>query len=74
LFGENFTFIDDVELPFGLAPRTFRSFRQAADEAAISRFYGGIHFMDAIKEGQNQGKKVGMHVINKLYLSPRYKP
>lgn len=67
-FGENVRFTDTVELPYGLAPRTFHSFRQAADEAALSRFYGGIHFMDAIKEGQNQGRKVGMHAIQRMYL------
>ncbi|MEJ7766415.1 MAG: vanadium-dependent haloperoxidase [Chitinophagaceae bacterium] len=69
-FGDNFNFTDDVELPYGLGPRAFRSFRQAAEEAAISRFYGGIHFMDAIIEGQKQGRQVGLHAIKKLYLSP----
>lgn len=67
-FGDNVRFTDTVELPFGLAPRTFHSFRQAADEAALSRFYGGIHFMDAIKEGQNQGRKVGMHAVQRMRL------
>lgn len=67
-FGDNLNFTDTAELPFGLAPRTFPSFRKAADEAAISRFYGGIHFMDAINEGQNQGRKVGLHAIERLRL------
>ena len=67
-FGDNLRFTDVVELPYGLAPRTFQSFRQAAKEAAISRFYGGIHFMDSIIKGQNQGRKIGLHSIQRLYL------
>lgn len=67
-FGDHLSYTDTVELPFGLAPRHFHSFRQAADEAAISRFYGGIHFMDAIEEGQKQGEMVGLHVIKRLDL------
>ncbi|MEJ7739678.1 MAG: vanadium-dependent haloperoxidase [Chitinophagaceae bacterium] len=67
-FGDNVSFTDTVELPYGLEPRKFNSFREAADEAAISRFYGGIHFMDAIKEGQKQGRRVGIHAIQKMYL------
>ncbi|MGB4902181.1 MAG: hypothetical protein WBP00_15510, partial [Saprospiraceae bacterium] len=41
------------------APRSFRSFDHAAQEAAISRLYGGIHFRDAIDLGVLQGNKVG---------------
>jgi hypothetical protein len=36
---------------------------QAADEAGISRMYGGIHFLDAIVEGRKQGIGVGNHVL-----------
>lgn len=65
-FGRNFSYADDVELPYGLAARTFNSFDAAAEEAAISRFYGGIHFMDAITNGLIQGKKVGEQMITKV--------
>ena len=58
-FGDNFSYTDSVEVSYGLPPRTFKSFQQAAEEAAISRFYGGIHFMDGITNGQQQGAKVG---------------
>ncbi len=64
--GDSISFLDTVEIPYGLAPRSFASFRQAADEAAVSRFYGGIHFMDAITEGQVQGRQVGLHVIKHI--------
>ncbi len=61
-------FVDSVEVPFGLPPRSFASFRQAADEAAISRLYGGIHFRPAIEEGQRQGLQVGNWVSARLQV------
>jgi hypothetical protein len=65
-FGNNFQYTDNVEASFGIPPRHFGSFKQAADEAAISRFWGGIHFMDAIDNGLKQGDKVGNWVLVKL--------
>jgi hypothetical protein len=65
-FGEDFHYTDSVEVAYGLPARHFDSFHQAASEAAISRFYGGIHFMDAITEGQKQGTRVGNWVLRIL--------
>ena len=56
-----------MEVRFGLKARTYSSFEQAAVEAGISRFYGGIHFMDAIENGQIQGNAVGKHVLGKVF-------
>lgn len=66
LFGDNFSYADSTEIEFGLPVRQFRSFRHAADEAAISRFYGGIHYMPAIVNGSEEGKKIGEFVVSKL--------
>ena len=55
LFGDNFTFEDATRHGDGLKPRSFASFRAAADEAGVSRLYGGIHFRAAIERGQEQG-------------------
>lgn len=68
VFGESFSFIDNTEKEFGLPARTFKSFKQAAEEAAISRFYGGIHYRDAIDNGKDQGSKIGEYIIRKLKL------
>lgn len=65
-FGKNFQYTDSVEVRYGLPPRSFKSFKEAAAEAAISRFYGGIHFMDAIDNGITQGERVGELVIKKI--------
>ncbi|MFC4097300.1 vanadium-dependent haloperoxidase [Euzebyella saccharophila] len=66
LFGENFEFADSTEEEFGLPIRHFKSFRDAANEAAISRFYGGIHYMPAIANGQDEGFAIGAYYATKL--------
>jgi hypothetical protein len=65
-FGNDFHYTDNVEVNFGIPPRHFNSFIQAAKEAAISRFWGGIHFIDAVNNGVIQGTNVGNWVINKV--------
>ena len=65
-FGDHFDYEDNVEVRYGLPVRKFHSFKQAAKEAAASRFYGGIHFMDAVDNGYKQGEKVGEWVFGKL--------
>ncbi|HEY3386804.1 MAG TPA: vanadium-dependent haloperoxidase [Saprospiraceae bacterium] len=67
LFGENFAFADSSEVRYNLPVRQFNSFKDAAAEAAISRFYGGIHYMPAIEYGVVQGTHVGNHVLSKVH-------
>ena len=45
----------------GLTPRAFPSFWAAANEAGISRLYGGIHFRSAIERGLEQGRCIGAY-------------
>ena len=66
IFGDNFSFADSTEVEFGLPVRHFTSFIQAAEEAAISRFYGGIHYMPAIVNGSEEGRKLGGFITKKL--------
>ncbi|MCI4666633.1 MAG: vanadium-dependent haloperoxidase [Bacteroidia bacterium] len=68
LLGDNFAFIDSSETSYGLPSREFDSFVAASEEAAISRLYGGIHYMPAIRNGQSQGRKVG-NFINKSLVT-----
>jgi PAP2 superfamily len=58
-FGEDFAFVDTTHERDGLKPRAYPSFWAAADEAGISRLYGGIHFRAAIERGLEQGRCVG---------------
>lgn len=66
IFGDGFSFLDHTEVEFGLPTRQFSSFNLAAEEAAISRLYGGIHFRDAIELGKWQGRKVGSLAVKKF--------
>jgi hypothetical protein len=66
LLGDHLHFVDSTEVVFGLPVREFNSFQEAADEAAISRFYGGIHYMPAISNGARQGEQVGQLVVDKI--------
>ena len=68
IFGDNFSFLDDTEMRYGLPIRSFQSFNKAAEEAAISRMYGGIHYRAAVEVGIGQGKKVGNLVVDKLKM------
>ena len=68
IFGDNFSFDDDTELPYGLPTRSFESFNQAADEAAISRMYGGIHYRAAVEVGVGQGRALGALLIDKIKM------
>ena len=61
-FGEDFAFEDATHLDDGLEPRRFPSFWAAAQEAGMSRLYGGIHFRSAIDRGLEQGRCIGRHV------------
>ncbi len=62
ILGADFAFTDATHADDGLPPRDFPSFQAAAEEAAISRLYGGIHFRAAIANGLTQGACVGEHV------------
>jgi len=68
IFGNDYAFVDATEVPYGLPERSFSSFIQASEEAAISRLYGGIHYRPAIELGVIQGKQVGQHVLDKINL------
>ena len=41
------------------SPRSFDSFDEAADEAAISRMYGGIHYAFDNNDGLASGRCIG---------------
>lgn len=66
LFGDNYAFTDSTETEFGMPPRSFQSFYQAAEEAGISRMYGGIHYRPAVEVGSRQGKLLGELISLKI--------
>ncbi len=68
IFGENFEFADNTEVAYGLPIRTFSSFSKAADEAAISRMYGAIHYRAAVEIGVKQGRDLGKYLVDNLIM------
>ena len=63
IYGEDFAFTDRTHVRDGLGERKFASFRAAADEAGMSRMYGGIHFRPAIEQGLEQGRCIAQFAI-----------
>ncbi len=68
IFGDNFNYTDTSETEFGIPPRSFTSFRQAAREAAMSRMYGGIHYRFDNEQGTQQGARVGKLIVDRLRM------
>ena len=54
--------------------RRYSGFTQAAKETGMSRVYGGIHFLHAVRDGYRQGKGVGAEVSEFLPKVPRRQP
>jgi membrane-associated phospholipid phosphatase len=63
IFGASTAFTDNTHNDRGWGPRTFTSFNAAANEAALSRLYAGIHFRFGVEGGQVQGKCVAQKVL-----------
>jgi len=63
IFGAETSFTDNTHNDRGWGPRTFKSFKAAANEAALSRMYGGIHYRNAVVGGQVQGECVAQQVL-----------
>lgn len=67
LYGDNYAFTDTTQQYLGIADRTYQSFQDAAWEVSLSRYYGGIHYMISVEEGNKQGYFIADEVWRKLY-------
>jgi hypothetical protein len=65
-FGDNIAFEDISDLAYIEMKRSFKSFNQAAQEASLSRVYGGIHYRSGVDAGAFQGRQIAEYVLNKL--------
>lgn len=68
-FGTRTRFTDNTHNDRGWGPRSFASFRAAADEAAVSRLYAGIHFRSGVEGGKVQGRCVAERALG-LVMKP----
>jgi hypothetical protein len=64
-FGEGFRFSDAGDRTQPASPRTFSSFQSAANEAGMSRIYGGIHYTFDNTLGLSSGRALGEYVVQK---------
>ncbi|MDE3234608.1 MAG: vanadium-dependent haloperoxidase [Bacteroidota bacterium] len=68
VFGDNIPYTDSTELEFGIKNRSYKSFRDAANENVYARFYGGIHYFHSNEIAHSMGTKVGDYVVSKLKM------
>ncbi len=68
VFGNGMPYTDTTETEFGIGQRSFKSFREAADEVKFSRFYGGIHFHYSVMISHDMGQKIGAYIVSKLKM------
>jgi len=61
-FGTAYAFVDSTHGANYGGPRAFNSFDEAAEEAAISRLYGGIHYSFGNSTGLAMGRQIGQNV------------
>ncbi len=66
IFGKTFTFTDNTNELFNAGTRTYSSFDEAAWEVSLSRFYGGIHYMIGVEEGNKQGYFIANKILEKF--------
>ncbi|QQL51463.1 vanadium-dependent haloperoxidase [Mucilaginibacter ginkgonis] len=69
--GDNIAYKDTSEQEFGIKSRSYKSFRDAANENVMARFYGGIHFMNSCKVSNKYGRVVGDSVAIKLVMKKK---
>jgi membrane-associated phospholipid phosphatase len=62
-FGDDFAFDDATGSRDGRSARSYASFNAAAEEAALSRLFGGIHFRAAIENGLEQGRCIAAFTV-----------
>ncbi|KAI9002557.1 phosphatidic acid phosphatase type 2/haloperoxidase [Hyaloraphidium curvatum] len=62
---DNVPFTAPTDFP-GIAPRSFASLSSAADEAGMSRIYGGIHVSSDNVKGLAMGRAIGTYVSRNL--------
>lgn len=66
IYGNNYAFVDSTHGELYGGPRFFNNFVECAEETAVSRLYGGIHFPIGNTEGTILGAGIG-EMVNMLF-------
>jgi hypothetical protein len=64
-------FDDSTSISIGHQVRRFQSFHEAADEAMVSRLYGGIHFPSGNSAGRELGRCIAAKVTERMPAVPQ---
>jgi hypothetical protein len=54
-------------------PRSFTSFREMAEENALSRLYMGVHFRKDCEDGLHLGERIAKNILNNMLLDTTLK-
>ena len=68
-FGRTYTFTDNSHKgvkAFLSEPRSFSSFREMAEENALSRLYLGVHFRKDCEDGLHLGNKIAQNILKNI--------
>ncbi|NJM63441.1 MAG: vanadium-dependent haloperoxidase [Oscillatoriales cyanobacterium RU_3_3] len=63
-FGNNVSFTAVADPSVNLPPRNLKSFTEAAEEAGMSRVYGGAHWHSDNRDGLKAGRNLGKYVVD----------
>jgi hypothetical protein len=73
MLGDDYAFVDSTPVDHGTSPtlssRSFSSFREAAEEAALSRLLAGIHFRTGNEMGLAQGTCIGNTILERVQFT-----
>ncbi len=67
IFGDNYAFTDNTHTG-RLPDRSYKSFNEYANEATLSRLYGGIHFREGNENGQKNGKDIAKNILKLKFV------
>jgi len=71
VYGNSVAFLDSSERDWSYPDRKFNSFDECSMEVSMSRFYGGIHYLQSVLDGNVEGKKIGDLVMDKLMATKK---
>lgn len=73
IFGDTLQFVDSTNFDrtdINGTPRAYSSFSELGEEISISRYYGGIHFLETLNISLDYGRRLGRYVNKMIQCRP----
>ena len=64
IFGEDFHITLHTYDYLNYPPRSYTSFTQMMNDISLSRFYGGLHYIETLDKSEEQGAKVAQNILS----------